>query len=155
VARELGPAERDHQLPQRDDRPAPDEDTADRRQSEEEEGEDARRRRDVAERDGERAEAAERALQLLLVAEPCEIRLVARRLVRRRFVDVNHGTPPGRMWRRFTLLPRRVSMERGAKPRLGRRLLEPLEVPLRVVGEVEVELRDDLLDDGPHRLAEV
>jgi hypothetical protein len=28
-------------------------------------------------------------------------------------------------------------------------------VPLGVLGEVEVELRDDLLDDAPHRLAEV
>ncbi len=44
------------QLPDRDDRPAPDEDAADRREAEEEQGEDARRRRDVAERDGERAE---------------------------------------------------------------------------------------------------
>src|SRR5436305_1863964 len=83
-----------------DARAGADEDTADRREPEEEEGEDAGRRRDVAGCGGERAETAERALQLLLVAEPCEIRLVARRLVRRRFVDANHGTPPGRMWRR-------------------------------------------------------
>ena len=37
----------------------------------------------------------------------------------------------------------------------GDRPLEPLEVPLRVVGEVEVELRDRLLDDPPHCLPEV
>jgi hypothetical protein len=41
VARQLRKAECDEQLPDRDDRPAPDEDTADGRQAEEEEGEDA------------------------------------------------------------------------------------------------------------------
>src|SRR5204862_7453265 len=64
-------------------------------------------------------------------------------------------TPPGRVWRRFTLLPRLVSMERGAEARIGGRPLEPLEMLVGVRAEVEVELRDPLLDDAPHRLAEV
>jgi hypothetical protein len=77
VARELGEAERDGQLSDRHDRPAPDEDAADRREAQVEQGEDARRRRDVAERDGKRAEESKAPLQLLLVAELREILLVA------------------------------------------------------------------------------
>ena len=46
-------------------------------------------------------------------------------------------------------------LESVAEPWLGGGLLHALEV-LRGVGpEVEVELRDDALDDAPHRLAEV
>ena len=77
MARQLGEAQRDDQLPDRDDRPAPDEDAADGRQPEEEQGEDAGRRGDVAERDSEGAEDTKAALELLLVAEPREVLLVA------------------------------------------------------------------------------
>src|SRR5581483_9390356 len=69
VARELGEAERDAELSDRDDRPAPDEHAADRRQAEREEREDAGRRRDVAEGHGKRAEDAEGASKLLAIAE--------------------------------------------------------------------------------------
>src|SRR5207247_85202 len=116
VAREPREPERDHQLPDRDDRPAPDEDASDGDEAEGEEREDARRRRDVAERHGERTESAERALQLLLVAEPREIRLVARRLAPSRILEINHGTPPGRNVGRFTLLRPPVSMQGRAEP---------------------------------------
>src|SRR5207237_10420204 len=99
VARELREAERDDELPERDDRPAPDEDPADGRQAEREEREDAGGGRDVAEGDREGAEDAERAAQLLLVAELREIGLVARGLGRRLVVDVQdavlaHPRPP-------------------------------------------------------------
>src|SRR5262249_18211576 len=80
--------ERDDELPERDDRPAPDEDAADRRQAEREQREDAGRRRDVAERDREGAEDAERAAKLLLVAELGEIGLVPGRLGRGLVMDV-------------------------------------------------------------------
>ena len=46
-------------------------------------------------------------------------------------------------------------MERGAKAAISSGPLEPLEVLVRVGAEVEVELGDPLLDDAPHRLAEV
>src|SRR5687768_11096654 len=45
--------------------------------------------------------------------------------------------------------------ERVSEGRLGSRPLEPLEMLARVGLEVEVELRYPLLDDSPHRLAEV
>src|SRR5439155_22295450 len=95
---ELSPTERNDELPDRHDRPAPDEDAADGRQAEREEREDARGRRDVAEGDREGAEDAERAAQLLLVAELREVGLVARGLGRRLVVDVQdavlaHASP--------------------------------------------------------------
>jgi len=68
VARLHGEAERDRELPDRDDRPAPDEDAADRGQDEREQREDAGGRRDVAERDGKRAEDAEGAPGRVLAA---------------------------------------------------------------------------------------
>src|SRR5690242_19740518 len=63
--------------------------------------------------------------------------------------------PPGGAWGRFTLLPRPASMERSAEAPVGGRPLEAVEVLVGVRAEVEVELRDPLLDDAPHRLAEV
>ena len=93
VARELREGQGDDELAQRHDWPAPEEDAANRGQAEEEEREDAGRRRDVAEGDGERAEDAERAAQLLLVAEAGEIVLVARSLDGRLVVDVHHALP--------------------------------------------------------------
>src|SRR5256885_1300037 len=42
-----------------------------------------------------------------------------------------------------------------AKRRVSASLLEPGEVLIRVADEVEVELGEALLDDAPHRLAEV
>src|SRR6266566_5551845 len=103
MARKLGEAERDDQLPGRDDRPAPDEHASDRRQSEEEEGEDAGRRRDIRERDGERAEDTQRPPQLLLVSESLEVSFVAPRLSRRRVVNFRHrSSSRSRLPRRFT-----------------------------------------------------
>src|SRR5208282_564945 len=54
-------------------RPGPDEHPTEGGQAQREQGEDAGRRRYVAERDGERAEQPERALELLGVAEAGEI----------------------------------------------------------------------------------
>src|SRR2546421_1229635 len=48
-----------------------------------------------------------------------------------------------------------LAVERLAEPPVLRRLSESLEVPVRVVAEVEVELGDRLLDDAPHGLAEI
>src|SRR3712207_9589010 len=45
--------------------------------------------------------------------------------------------------------------ERLAKAVVARRSLEPREVLVGVGAEVEVDLRDPLLHDAPHRLAEV
>src|SRR5947209_17986899 len=57
--------------------------------------------------------------------------------------------------RRFTRLQPLLSMQGRAKARVGGRPLEALEVLVRIGAEVEVELGDPLLDDAPHRLAEV
>src|SRR5256884_9756973 len=57
--------------------------------------------------------------------------------------------------RRFTRLQRLLSMEGGSKAGTRSGPLEALEVLVRVGAEVEVELGDPLLDDAPHRLAEV
>ncbi len=48
-----------------------------------------------------------------------------------------------------------VGLQRALKRRLARRPAKPPEVLGRVRDEVEVELRDPLLDDAPHGLAEV
>ena len=108
MARDLGEREGDDDLPECDDRPAPEEDASDRAQAEGEEREDARstenaaasmesatsvlrgdtaksvkmpgRRRDVAEGNGERAEQPERAPQLLAIPEAGELGLVGRGL---------------------------------------------------------------------------
>jgi hypothetical protein len=48
-----------------------------------------------------------------------------------------------------------TGLERGAKVRLGRRPPQPGEVLGGIGDEVEVELRDPLLDDSPHGLPEV
>src|SRR5205823_497945 len=77
------------ELPERDDRPAPEEDAADRAQSEREQREDAGRGRDVAEGRGERAEEPERTPQFLPVTEAGELVLVARRFGRGLVVDVH------------------------------------------------------------------
>ena len=90
MAREFREGQGDDELAQRDDRPTPEEDAADRRQAEEKEREDAGRRRDVAECDGERAENAQCAAKLLLVSEAGEIGRVASRLAWRLVVDVHH-----------------------------------------------------------------
>jgi hypothetical protein len=73
VAGHLGEVERHDELPERDDWPGPDEHPADRGQAQREQGEDPGRRRDVAERDRERAEQPERALEFLLIAEPGQV----------------------------------------------------------------------------------
>src|SRR5437588_12880575 len=83
-------AETEQEPAEADDRPAPDEDASDRGQAEEEEGKEAGRRREVADRDRERADPAERALQLLLVAEASEIGLVASLLVGGRCRGIHH-----------------------------------------------------------------
>src|ERR1700677_1104095 len=69
----LGEVERDDELAERDDRPGPDEHPAQGGQAQREQGEDAGRRRDVAERDRERAEQPERALEFLVVAESGQV----------------------------------------------------------------------------------
>src|SRR5439155_9152710 len=114
MAREFREGQGDDELAQRDDRPTPEEDAADRRQTKEEERKDAGRRRDVAECDGERAEDAERATKLLLVAETREIGLVASGLARRLITDVHHvGCPPDRGRADLDREPRTCQSRRG------------------------------------------
>ena len=70
---ELGEIEADDQLPDDDDRPAPEEGRAGQAETEEIKSEDAGRRRDVGERDREARVHAKRAFELLRIPESGEV----------------------------------------------------------------------------------
>ena len=59
------------------------------------------------------------------------------------------------MRRRLRPFSSRSAAERAPERALGGGSLEPLEVLLGVGAEVEAQVREGLLDDAPHRLAEV
>src|SRR5260370_849768 len=73
VGGELGEVERDDELAEGNQWPAPEKSRAAKSESQKVQGEDARRRRDVGKGDGEAGVDPQSPPQLRLVAEPCEV----------------------------------------------------------------------------------